>query len=56
MDEKVLLTSRVRSPVTSVFELLGVNGFFIALFLGSAWLFRRAARRQPPAGAGPRIR
>jgi hypothetical protein len=51
-----LIAGKHESPVTSVFELLGVNGFFIALFLGSAWLFRRAARRQPPAGAGPRMR
>jgi len=48
-----LIAGKHESPVTSVFELLGVNGFFIALFLGSAWLFRRAARKQPPAGAGP---
>ena len=34
-------------------EILGVNGFFVALILGSAWLFRNAAREQPPAGAGP---
>ena len=26
-----------------------VNGFFAALWLGSAWLFRRAAREQPHA-------
>jgi len=48
-----LIAGKHESPVTSVFELLGVNAFFIALFLGSAWLFRRAARKQPPAGAGP---
>lgn len=29
-------------------EVLGVNGSFAALFLASAWLFRRAARAQPP--------
>ena len=34
-------------------EILALNGFFVALFLGSAWLFRDAAREQPPAGAGP---
>jgi hypothetical protein len=28
-------------------EALGVNGFFAALFVASAWLFRRAARAQP---------
>jgi hypothetical protein len=30
-----------------------LNGFFAALFVGSALLFRYAAREQPPAGAGP---
>lgn len=34
-------------------EILALNGFFVALFLGSAWLFRNAAREQPSAGAGP---
>ncbi len=33
-------------------EILGLNGFFVALFVGSALLFRYAAREQPPAGAG----
>ena len=28
-----------------------LNGFFAALWLGSAWLFRRAAREQTPAVA-----
>lgn len=35
------------------FELLILNGFFIALFVGSAWLFRKAAREQTHAGAVP---
>jgi hypothetical protein len=35
-------------PGSSVFEILGVNGFFVALWIGSAWLFRLAARKQPP--------
>jgi O-antigen/teichoic acid export membrane protein len=34
-------------------EILALNGFFVALFLGAAWLFRDAARERPPAGAGP---
>ena len=34
-------------------EILALNGFFVALFLGSARLFRDAARGQPPAGAEP---
>lgn len=39
-----LLVGEHRSPVTSVFEILGVNAMFVALFLGSAWLFRKAAQ------------
>lgn len=34
-------------------ELIGVNAFFVLLFIGSALLFRNAARRQHLAGAGP---
>jgi len=34
-------------------EILALNGFFVALFLGSAWLFRNAAREQPPASIHP---
>ena len=30
-----------------------LNGFFVALFVGSALLFRNAARQQPPSGADP---
>jgi hypothetical protein len=33
-------------------EILILNGFFVALFVGSALLFRYAAREQTPAGAG----
>ncbi len=43
-----------RPPVTfGVLEVLGANAFFVALFVGSALLFRYAARDQAPAGAGP---
>jgi hypothetical protein len=48
-----LIAGKHQDPVTSVYELLGLNGFFVALFIGSAWLFRHAARQQLPAGAGP---
>jgi hypothetical protein len=34
-------------------EILALNGFFVALFLGSAWLYRNAAREQPPASIHP---
>ncbi len=32
------------APVTPMRSLLVLNGFLIALWVGSAWLFRRAAR------------
>lgn len=49
-----LIAGKHHSPVSSVGEILGLNGFFVALFLGSAWLFRRAvAHERTPAGAGP---
>lgn len=34
------------SSFSSLYEILGVNGFFIALWVGSALLFRSAARKQ----------
>ncbi|QFU88270.1 hypothetical protein [Amycolatopsis sp. YIM 10] len=43
-----LLAGKHESPATSIVELVGLNGFFAALFLGSAWLFRRAEPKQPP--------
>ena len=42
-----------QAPYTSVGEILGLNGFFVALFLGLALLFLTAARERTPAGAGP---
>ena len=42
-----LIAGKHQAPISSVFEILGLNGFFVALFIGSAWLFRRAARSQP---------
>ena len=38
---------------SGVVRVLGVNAFFVVLFVGSALLFRSAAREQTPAGAGP---
>ena len=46
--------TRMQQP-SPVFQILGVNAMFIALFLGSAGLFRTAARGQTPAGAGPEV-
>jgi hypothetical protein len=40
-------------PWSPPVEILALNGFFVSLFVGSALLFRYAAREQPPAGAGP---
>ena len=37
----------------STIEILGINGFFVALWVGSAWLFRNAGRAQLRAGAEP---
>ena len=44
-----LIAGKQHSPISSVAEIVGVNGIFIALFLGSAWLFRYSAREHPPA-------
>jgi hypothetical protein len=46
-----LIAGKHQAPITSVFELLGLNAIFVALFLGSAWLFRHAARKHPPGDA-----
>ena len=40
-----LAAGKHQDPTSSVFEILALNGFFVALFIGSAWLFRRAAFR-----------
>ncbi len=48
-----LIAGKHQSPVSSVSEILWLNGFFVALFLGSAWLFRNAAQQGTSAGAGP---
>lgn len=34
-------------------DVLGLTGFFTALWLIAAWLFRKAAQERPPAGAVP---
>jgi len=40
-------------PWSPPVEILFLNGFFVALFVGSALLFRHAGRGRTPAGAGP---
>ena len=42
-----LIAGKHEAPVTSVAEILGLNGMFVALFIASAWLFHHAARTQP---------
>jgi hypothetical protein len=48
-----LAMGKQNDPVTSLHELIGLNGFFATLFVISALLFRRAARQRhdPAAGA-----
>jgi hypothetical protein len=43
------------SPGSGPLEIVALNGCFAALWLLSAWLFRQAAREQPPAGAAPSV-
>jgi hypothetical protein len=48
-----LIAGKHQAPISSVAEILGLNGIFVALFLGSAWLFRYAGQEQPGrAGRG----
>ena len=34
-------------PYSGALELIMLNGFFVALYLASAWLFDRASRTRP---------
>lgn len=43
----VALIARLGHPWSGPLELLLLNGFFVALFLGSAWLFRLSDLRLP---------
>lgn len=47
-----LLAGMHRSSASSAPEILILNGFFVALFVGAALLFRYAARKQLLGGAG----
>ena len=40
----IALIAGLGLPWSPPAEILALNGFFIAMFAGSAWLFRRAAR------------
>ena len=43
----VALAAGLGYPWSGPLELSALNGFFVALFVGSAWLFHRAAHRRP---------
>ena len=47
----VALSAGLGSPGSGPLEIATLNGFFVALFVGSAWLFRRAAHGRPEWGA-----
>jgi hypothetical protein len=47
------LAAGLGSPGSGPLEIVALNGFFTALWLISAWLFRKAAREQTPASAAP---
>ena len=49
----IALIAGLGYPASPPLEILGANGFFVALFVGSALLFRYAGREQAAAGAGP---
>ena len=46
----IALTAGMVPAYNTAYEVLGINGFFAALWLVSAGLFRKAAREQPPGG------
>ncbi|HEY7518660.1 MAG TPA: hypothetical protein VIE36_10250 [Methylomirabilota bacterium] len=48
----IALIGRLGLPWSPPAEILALNGFFIASFVGSAWLFRRAALRRPDRRSG----
>ena len=48
----IALIAGIVPAYNSAFEVLGITGFYVALFVGSALLFRHAGREQTAAGAG----
>ena len=46
----VALIGGLGRPWSGPLELTLLNGFFVVMFLGSAWLFRRAAHGRPERG------
>ncbi len=49
----IALAAGMVPAYNSAYEILGLNGFFVALWIGSARLFRSAAEEQPRAGRAP---
>jgi hypothetical protein len=47
----IALIAGLGDPWSGPLELSVLNGFFVALFVGSAWLFRRAAHGRLERGA-----
>jgi hypothetical protein len=47
----IALVAGLGSPENGPREIIGVNAFFVVLFVGSALLFQKAARGQPEQGA-----
>lgn len=47
----IALSARLGYPWSGPLELMVLNGFFVALFGASAWLFRRAASGRPERDA-----
>jgi hypothetical protein len=41
-----LIAGKHKAAISSIFEILGLTGMFITLFLAAAWLFWQAARKQ----------
>jgi hypothetical protein len=47
----IALIAGLGYPWSGPLELLALNGFFVALWLITVWLFRKAARGGPERGA-----
>ncbi len=47
----IALVGRLGSPNSGPLEIVSINGFFVALFVGSAVLFSKAARGRLARGA-----
>jgi len=43
----IALVGRMGTPFSGPLEIVAINGFFVALFVGSGLLFRKAARSRP---------